>query len=248
MAVKVLGQFAQPQASPTSGLSEAIGKGLEIGETKKRTNVMQQDANTREQDLVIRAKDSVNKAQQLKIQLAREERDIEDRNLKRAEGIRERISTSLIGKTDAERSMIVDSDSIKELVKTGVKPYMPDAVDSNGSLIPIDFKWVPTTEEEQLAFKEKTAAITAKIKAGAPESLSDLSFRERSIILAKATSMISPEEAKAQLARIAELRKKLEEKDILKHEPKDDGNALTGALGQGQSGGEGIQGLMSQWQ
>ncbi len=160
MAVVNLGQFGSRRESRLSGVSDALAKGIELKETRRRTDILEKGAETD-------AKLANLKSQQLRVDLAKEERVKEEKQRALANQTRKNISLRLMGKTPSEQQIVLESEQIKEITKTLIKPVMPEAVDpDSGLLIPERLEFFPKTAEEARQVKEKAQegmdAVAAK--------------------------------------------------------------------------------------
>ena len=154
-----LGSPGQPRESAMSGFARTYSAVAGAKQDKARTEIMQQDATTRR-------KESENRTLQLSSALAKAEREEEDNNRALAVQTRKRISLRLMGKTESEQQIILDSDPIQALTKELIKPYLPEAYDEKTKrLIPDRLEYFPQTEEEARAVKLKTEAAKASLKA-----------------------------------------------------------------------------------
>ena len=174
--VKHLGQFGEPAESDLSGLTEAIGTGMVAGEASKRTKIMGQQAGTQAQESNI-------KLQLLKSSLAKEERTIEDKNRKLATEVRKRVSLRLMGKSEAEQQMILNSDSIQALTKDLIKPFLPEAYDEKTSrIIPDRLEFFPKTEEEAREVSTRTKEAMNEIEAKRLPTLTQISAMRKNVM------------------------------------------------------------------
>jgi len=133
MSITNLGQFGQPQASPVSGLSEAIARGSEAGVNQRRTDIMQQGADTASREAGTRAKSAESDAQykqdSLKVQLAESIRKGSEKDREYAYKLLQDTSMALTDKKPGELKMFWDSEqgkSIGTVVKAHLKDYWND--------------------------------------------------------------------------------------------------------------------------
>ena len=176
MAVINLGQFGEPRKSDLSGLSEAIGKGVEIGETRKRTGILKQQANTQ-------AQESNTKMQQLKLSLSKEEQAEKTRGRALAEKAHKALSLRLMGKSESEQQIVLESDPIKAITKDLFKAYMPEIIDEKSGLpIPDRLTFIPKTPEEARDIAVKTKEAMNEIEAKRIPILTQISAMRKNVM------------------------------------------------------------------
>jgi len=197
MAVKHLGQFAQPRPSDLSGLAEGIKTGMEAGENRQRTKILKQQAGTQAQEANIRS-------QQLKLAVAKEEQAEKTKGRALAEQSHKALSLRLMGKSDAEIQMVMESDPIKAVTKDLFKVYMPEIVDEKtGYPIPARLNFIPKNAEEARKVAELAKEGMNDIEAKRLPTITKLEAMKSQIM--STAWMANKEEAPETLDQMADI-------------------------------------------
>jgi len=175
MAVVNLGQFGSPRPSDLSGLSEAIGTGMQAGENRKRTRIMQQEADTSTQNANL-------KAQQMKSDLAKEERALEEKQRNLATDTIKNVTLRAMGKSDADVKILLESEPMRELAKNLVKPVMPESVTDDGLLILDRVPYIPKNPEEARKIAVETKDAMNELEAGRIPTLTQISAMRKNVM------------------------------------------------------------------
>lgn len=200
MAVKHLGQFAQPRPSDLSGLSEAIGSGMQAGENRKRTRVLEQEAQTNKKLTDM-------KFEQMKVDVAKEERAKEEKQRKLATDTIKNVTLRAMGKSDADVKILLESEPMKALAKELVKPVMPESVTADGLLILDRVPYIPKTPEEARKIAEQTKEAMNAIEAKRIPTITQISAMKKNIMSeAYMMGAIDSPEVKEQLDYLSQIQ------------------------------------------
>ena len=176
MAVINLGQFAEPRESNLSGLAEGIRTGMQAGEERQRTKIMQQQAGTQAQESNIRS-------QQLKLAVAKEEQAEKTKGRALAEKAHKALSLRLMGKSDSEKQIVMESDPIKAITKDLFKPYMPEIIDEKtGFPIPARLDFIPKNADEARDIAVKTKEAMNEIEAKRLPTITQISAMRKNVM------------------------------------------------------------------